>query len=470
MTARLSERAAAERLEALERRFGLYDLKPGGWVAWRAIRGPVAFVLNGYSVAQQSAASRRVALLPIATEVARFVWALLRRRRQKVLIKTLASAVCETQGDKLRDIYFDSLLVDGLDAHKVHQQNSTRVIRRAQMLYPYATAHSSVAALSHVLATLWVPAETKRAARRICEALATLEQETVSYAWVARRLGSIGWQAWLYGVLLKAVRPRAALVADAGEYALNIACKRNRVTFIEIQHGVFTENHPDAIPAWALEHATVAELILPDVLGVFGEYWARRLRGTALGRQQLVPVGSDVLDRWRQRRNDRARPADAPMFIVVTTQGQERAGLIAWLQRAIESAPVNHGWRMVIKLHPVYDRDPELYAALRTHPGVEVAGQEASRSVYELLVEADAHASISSATHFDAIGLGVPTVVIPLPGSELVTDMVEGRRVFRGDDPGLVWKCARESRQPVADGSEDLYAAGFVARVRGLVA
>jgi hypothetical protein len=468
MTERLSERGAAERLEAIERQFDLYSLKLHGWVAWRAIRGPVAFLLNGYSVAQQSAASRQLSLPSIAAEVARYAWALLKRQRRTLLIRTLSSATGEPQGSKLRDIYFDSLLENGLDAHKVHQQNTARSIRRAQMLFPYETSHSGIAALARVLAAVWISAETSRVARRLCDALIALDRESVTYAWVVRRLGSIRWQAWLYGMLLKAVRPRAVLVADAGEYALNIACKRLGVTFVEIQHGVFTENHPDAVPAWALHHATAAELILPDVLGVFGAYWARRLHDTALGRQRLVPVGSDVLDRWRERRNERKRRADLSVTILVTTQGQERARLIDWLETVIAQAPLERQWRIVVKLHPIYDGDPALYSSLMAHSGVEIVGQGSSRSVYELMVEADAHASISSASHFDAIGLNVPTVVIPLPGSELVMDMVDGTRVFRGDDPRQVWDCALNPRPPET-GDDDLYAAGFVDRVRNIV-
>lgn len=470
MTTRLSEREAAERLEALERRFDLYSLKLDGWVAWRTVRGAVAFVLNGYSVAQQSAASRRQPVLPIVAEVVRFAWTLLRRRRRTVLIRTLASAVCEQHGGKLRDIYFDSLLVDGLDAHKVQQQNTAATIHRAQMLYPHETGHSGVAALAHVLAVIWVSPETRRVAQRIFDALRTLDRDSVSYAWLVRRLGSIRWQARLYGMLLKAVRPRTVLVADTGEYALSIACKRSGVTFVEIQHGVFTENHPDAVPAWALQHANARELILPDVLGVFGEYWARRLRGTALGRQRLLPVGSDVLDRWRERRKGNRHRADDDLVIVVTTQGQEQARLIAWLESVVEAAPPDRRWRLIVKLHPIYDSDPQPYATLQSHAGVEIVGRGASRSIYELLVEADVHASISSASHFDAIGLDVPTVVIPLPGSELVMDMVDGQRVFRGDDPKLVWACALVSRQPATARNDDLYAAGFVARVRSVVA
>lgn len=468
MTTRLSEREAAQRLEALERQFGLYRLKVDGWVAWRTVRGAVAFVLNGYSITQQSANSRRQDLLSIAAEVARFLWALLRRKRRTLLIRTLSSALSEQQSGKLRDIYFDSLLIDGLDAHKVQQQNGAGTIRRAQMLYPHETAHSAIAALARVFTVLWVPSEAKHAARRISEALTTLERDSVSYDWLVRRFGSIRWQVRLYTALLKAVRPRAVLVADTGEYALSIACKRLGVRFVEIQHGVFTENHPDAVPAWALEHATETELILPDVLGVFGEYWARRLRGTALGHRELVPVGSDVLDRWRARRRESKRHGDACLVVVVTTQGQERAGLVQWLARVIAAAPPERHWRMVLKLHPIYDSDPQPYSTIAAHPGVEIIGRGSPASIYQLLVGADVHASISSASHFDAIGLDVPTVVIPLPGSELVMDMVDGERVFVGDDPGMVWTRALASSKPASNRSNDLYASGFVERVRNV--
>jgi len=463
---RLSEREAAARLEEIERSFDLYGLKLDGWVPWRTVRSVAGLALTGFAVDVQRKASTRASWLSLMVEVPILLWSLVFARRRTLLIKTYTSALGERENNKLRDIYFDSLIADGLDAFKVQQQNSAREIRRHDMLHPFQISQTAIAALARVLALLRVRASTFRVARRIAHALQSLPELKLDEVWLARRLESIRWQARLYERLLARVRPRAVLVADAGEYALNIASKRRAVPFIELQHGIFTENHPDAIPGWALEKATPSELLLPDVLGVYGRYWAQRLQGTAVARQRIVIVGSDVLDRWRQRRRRLARQGTSRLEVVVTTQGLERGPLIDWLARVVACAPTAQSWRMVIKLHPIYDRDPALYASLTEHPAVEVLGHGSNASLYDLLVGADVHASISSASHYDSIGLGVPSVIIPLPGSELVIDLADGHTVFKGDDPAIVWACAMNARRASASPNEKFYAEGFVQRLR----
>jgi hypothetical protein len=48
-----------------------------------------------------------------------------------------------------------------------------------------------------------------------------------------------------------------------------------------------------------------------------------------------------------------------------------------------------------------------------------ISGSE-EPSTFELLLSADVHVSISSSCHYDALGLGVPTVILPLANSEWI--------------------------------------------------
>jgi hypothetical protein len=58
-----------------------------------------------------------------------------------------------------------------------------------------------------------------------------------------------------------------------------------------------------------------------------------------------------------------------------------------------------------------------------------------SPSTFELLRDADLHLSISSTCHYDALGLGVPTVILPFRTHEVVGNLVEAGHAERADSP-----------------------------------
>jgi hypothetical protein len=53
-----------------------------------------------------------------------------------------------------------------------------------------------------------------------------------------------------------------------------------------------------------------------------------------------------------------------------------------------------------------------------------------------LLTRADFHLSIASASHYDALGLGVPTIVLALEGYETVIDLVNAGHAYLARTPG----------------------------------
>jgi hypothetical protein len=82
---------------------------------------------------------------------------------------------------------------------------------------------------------------------------------------------------------------------------------------------------------------------------------------------------------------------------------------------------------MFVKLHPIHDADPtpylDAFAEFRAY--VEVLAGHEGPSTFELLQSASLHFSIASASHYDAVGLGVPTVVLPFRTHEIVLPMVQ---------------------------------------------
>jgi hypothetical protein len=74
-----------------------------------------------------------------------------------------------------------------------------------------------------------------------------------------------------------------------------------------------------------------------------------------------------------------------------------------------------------VKLHPVYEAGPEPYLeAFQGDGRVRVLSGSQDPSTFELLTRATIHVSVSSSCHYDALGLGVPTVILALPTHEIV--------------------------------------------------
>lgn len=102
--------------------------------------------------------------------------------------------------------------------------------------------------------------------------------------------------------------------------------------------------------------------------------------------------------------------------------------LIAWIRRFLET--VGPAMRVAVKLHLVFDLDAQPYVDELGHflaPQV-IAGNEGP-STFEPLPRATVHVSISSAAHHNALGLGVPTVILSLP-THYIHPPAFGRAVY----------------------------------------
>jgi hypothetical protein len=367
---------------------------------------------------------------------------------------------------RFRDVYFDGLLTRVGSSFKLEEINSPDFEKQAAL----ATVPSD---LDPVVFTFWGsvlgllrPVDALSFCQSVSGFLASELGLEVQPRWLLMRVSTVYWQSRLYRVLLTRLRPDAVLVSDTGEYALRLACLRLDIPFIELQHGVFDRNHPDAIPIWVTTSAE--ELLLPDVLACRGSFWIDQLKETRQGRDHCVAVGDDIIDYARERRTGR-RPGGVT-HLVVTSQGLDSENLANWLAKSIERAPAGLEWRMSLKLHPVYDDGRNTFAVLASHPRVTVVRGSAQPNVYDLLADADVHLSIASACHFDAAAIGVPSVIIPLAGHESMLTVVDGIQFSLAERPDDIWKHTLVDSKAMAtpDGSR-FSAPGFVANIERLI-
>ena len=357
-------------------------------------------------------------------------------RRCELMIKTCRSGLRMATGDRFRDVYFDGLLAKSAYSYiKIEEINSSDFNRQAAAAcYP--------AAFDSIVFTFWgkllaklLPVQT---ARNFCEHLARQLGEigvSASTSEMLTHISSAYWQSRIYGLLLRRLRPDIVLVTETGEYGLSIACKRHGIHFIELQHGVFDAEHPDAIPEWVSGSPT--ELILPDILACRGEYWIKKLVGTLQGRDHARTIGNELIDLARSRRARRKKKSE--LLLVVSSQGLDSERLAQWIADCVRAAPNELDWQLVIKLHPINDNKNLAFDFLCSNKRITVIKGEDQPNIFDLLADADLHMSIASACHFDAAALGVASIVIPLSGYEAMLDSIDGRLIHLACLPSDPW-------------------------------
>lgn len=450
---------------AMERRHDLFALRIDGWSVWRVMRNVVFRRLEGLPLAQPG---RPGLIRSIEALVATFrlIALLLKGQGRDFLVKTCRSGLRVKCGEQFRDVYFDGLLGGDFSYLKMEEINSPDFDSQAALA-------ARPAGLDPVVFTFWgrvlgtiFPVK----AGAICQSIAdTLRRELgleLAPGFLRLRISTIYWQARLYQLLLARIKPQAVLVSDTGEYGLRIAAGRCNVPFIELQHGIFDANHPDAVPAWVSGPA--AALILPDVLASRGRFWIECLAATRQGRDHAAPVGNEFIDEARRRR--KARIKSSTLHLVLTTQGLDTERLVRWIEAMIAAAPAAIDWRLSIKLHPVYDQGDLNFAGLQRDDRVSVVAGSELPNVFDMLSEADLHLSIASACHFDAAALGVRSVIIPLAGHESLLHAVDQEQIVLAHSPGDVWDIVALPDTAEAEPSYRFSEPNFVANMEKLLA
>lgn len=448
-------------LRATEARHDLFTYAVDGWSAWRVMRNIV---------------HRKAAALPMAgdtrSDMTRALWALVGTlklarvlafpKRTEILVKTARSGLRMSVGERYRDVYFDGLLATTPDHFKLEEINTPEFDLQAR-------AAMFSGDLNPVVFTFWgrvlgklCPAPAADFCVRVSAILRDEIGVTISADALLMRVSTAWWQSRMYRPLLQRLRPRVLLVSDTGEYGLLIACAKLGVPVVELQHGVFDAAHPDAIPATApgaREH-----LVLVDALAARGSYWIGKLAGTHQA-ARAVAVGNELIDVAREKRA--ARPPSTGRHIVLTSQGLDSKRLAAWVAQMIASAPAGLDWRLSVKLHPLYDTGNRCFDEVALAPRVTLIPGGAAPNVFDLLADADLHLSIASACHFDALALGVPTVVVPLAGHQEVIDTVDGRRMFFAESPAQVWSL--NTQEWPEEESREFSEAGFLDNMNRLI-
>ena len=407
---------AHEQLCDAEEQFDLLRHTVDGWSAWPLIRFEVSFMLAGLTFDHRSVVSR-------AKRVRRAVQDLPRLARlgpARHLIQTYSSGLVELDGDRYRDMWFDDVALPAGSTFKIETLNNPRfAVLSDQAHAPRDVSGAPFDICAAILRRVRPSRDVVDVAAQFSRVIrGPLNLPDVDEEWVARRLYRFSSLRSVYAALLRRVRPSYVLVVNASHHGLMAAAREHGAIVLELQHGIADRSH--ASYSWSASAARYRPMMpVPDRLLLYGEYWKGELSGSGFWGENLRVVGSPRLDRYRRKGRTRDQ---TPRRIVFTTQGLDRARVGVFLTQFLERLGNTVPCRLAIKLHPIYDVDkaPYLEAFRPFLDRVDVIGGDEWPSTFELLRDAHVHVSIASASHYDAVGLGIPTVILPFTSHEIV--------------------------------------------------
>lgn len=244
--------------------------------------------------------------------------------------------------------------------------------------------------------------------------------------------------------VFRLTRPSLLLASVAyGEAAAVAEARSMGIPVWELQHGMISAGHFGYnYGRSAREHADL--LPLPNRVLTFGRAFSDALLSCGYWTEEQVPVlGFPRLTRYRGARISPG--ARLPLAVMVSTQWTLENELRELLVELSGLLPEDA--RLMIKPHP--RSLPESVARLRSLTGRRVEIVDKSSSLYEKLSEVDIHCSVYSTTLFESVGMGIPTVVLGLPGWRNVKILLDrGAALYAGDAPAVAATIGRVLEVP----------------------
>ncbi len=413
---------ANQRIQEMEANHNLFVFQVDGYSAWCLLRFRLAILASKLVVESNPIVLNKKRTVQIALKDA---FSLLRYHSPALIAFTASTNRAEIENGLYKDIYFDDLLKCVHSPYKVEHINNPLYLSRSRA----ALIPSNITTTGINFATSLLMRSRRSSAYLTAAGAihATIEQYfpgVLSSAMIVRIFEHFHWNRQVYTALFGYLKPEMIVMQTAyTRHALVAAAQARKIKVIEFQHGIIDRYHPGY--SWlSSAQPNKAHMPLPDRIYLYGEHWRKELQYNHFWDRELRIVGSTRLDQYRQRRQDDNEGES--LKIVVTTQGIEVDPLNSFLRKFLEIAENQRRIQLWIKLHPRESQKISYEEAFKGHPNVHILLGQENPSTFELLSKADFHASIHSTCHYEALGLGTPTIILPFSGHERVLHLTSG--------------------------------------------
>jgi hypothetical protein len=384
-------------------------------------------------------------------------WAVIAATRIVLDILAGRSPLRASSAAKRAHEFFETSLKNNPSKFKIECANNPNFADRSRQAKVRRTMSSSSLDLASAILSRQRPSpEVTDAVQTMSQAMREDLGISIDERAATRRLWRFSAAKRVYVALLRRVRPAFVLVVDhPSEFALVAAAKERGSVVLELQHGIVDRSHPSY--AWTAQARPYrATMPLPDRLLLYGEHWRQEL-DQGFWDNDARPVGNPRVDRWRRAGINRD---DDVCTILFTTQGLDIPGVTAFVQSFLRSLSDRTRVRLVIKLHPIYDVDAKPYrdALSAFSDRVEILAGHEGASTFEWLRRSHLHISVASGSHYEAIGLGVPTVILPFDPCEVVMPLHRAGHALFAPTPGDLARLVTEWRDlTVPENVSDYY-------------
>jgi len=415
----LSYTEASEFIRKKEEALDLLRFKVGEWSIWPVLRPHFGLALQKLPTAAKKPFPRLMRLKALLRDIPTILF----MPSAHWLVKSYSSARSDQRDGLYTDIYFDDLLTGNSKFFKVELLNSAQFLNRSRQ----ARIPSHATTTIFDLASAFLVRKNRNpdlmvTARLLFNELASdmLLAKCFSYEQILKIMRHFEAQRRVWKWTLRRVNPKQVLTADNFETGINAAARELGIEVVEFQHGAIDRQH--MLYSWSkYAVAFKTSMPLPNKIFAYGDFWNEELLATGFWSEEVRPVGSLRMDHYRTLRKQRI-PNGSTRKVLLTAQGIDTQRIIEMMSALLEQYNGDCPLKLIVKLHPVYDTatKPVYQNALAKFKNVEIISGAEEPSTFDLLMESDYHLSISSSCHYEAIGLGVPTIVLPFSSHEAV--------------------------------------------------
>jgi hypothetical protein len=446
---------ADDKVRLMEEKYDLLRYQVDGWAIWTILRFWIAYQIVDIGLTSESSRSNLMKRFVIALQSLPSLFFV---GKAKYLIKTYTSARGEKQGDRYKDVYFDDLLVILGNAVKIESVNNFSMWERSRRALIPSDIYAPI--IDFIVFGLKKFLGVNKFLLMAQELSRIFEEELslqISPARVASIIANFYWSKKIYSWLLHRINPQFIIIADSGEFSLLAAAKEQGIITTEMSHGICDRYY------WSYSWGQYAipykqSMPIADRLFVYGAYMCDEYNTRGFWGDSIKAVGSMRVEEFRAR--DISKWSDDQCTITVTTQGIQRKDFIDFFLTFLTIVNQNnYPVKIFFKLHPIYDQNPLEYVdALKSFgESVIVVPANEMPSTFELIKKSHLHISVSSSCHYEALGLGVPTIILPFPTYEMVTHLYSAGHAYLAQSPEKLFEIVRNWRQYSVSGQISRY-------------
>lgn len=203
------------------------------------------------------------------------------------------------------------------------------------------------------------------------------------------------------------------------EEAFILACKKNNVKVIELQHGLISkEDIFYVLPKQV--NKCISKALFADYIFVYGNYWKEvLLNGAEYSDKQINIIGDYQFEGEKEINPEK----NGLKKILITTQYSIESYYISYIKSL--SYNLDKNWEIIVKIHPVESK--EIYSELAQLENVKVT----SDNLNKLIDLSEFTISIFSTTLFDSIRRGKPSFALNIDFfKDYVDDIVSTNIIY----------------------------------------